>query len=79
MNLGKFLLSIAGIVAFFKQNSSMRKIGVKIVLFYVLIFFVASSCVGTKINKNKVIITNVPSKTENLDSIKSSNIPTLFE
>ncbi|MGZ9736083.1 glycoside hydrolase family 3 N-terminal domain-containing protein [Flavobacterium sp. GNP002] len=57
----------------------MRKIGVKIVLFYVLIFFVASSCVGTKINKNKVIITNVPSKTENLDSIKSSNIPTLFE
>ncbi|MFV8340040.1 glycoside hydrolase family 3 N-terminal domain-containing protein [Flavobacterium sp. LB3P21] len=57
----------------------MRKIGVKIVLFYVLIFFVASSCVGTKINKNKVILTNVPSKIENLDSIKSSNIPTLFE
>ncbi|MFV8359996.1 glycoside hydrolase family 3 N-terminal domain-containing protein [Flavobacterium sp. LS1P3] len=57
----------------------MRKIGVKIVLFYVLIFFVASSCVGTKINKNKVIITNVASKTENLDSTKSSNIPTLFE
>ncbi|MDI5950006.1 glycoside hydrolase family 3 N-terminal domain-containing protein [Flavobacterium yafengii] len=57
----------------------MRKIGIKIVLFYVLIFFVASSCVGTKINKNKVIITNVPSKIENLDSIKSSNIPTLFE
>ena len=79
MNLGKFLPSIAGIVAFFKQNSSMRKIGIKIVLFYVLIFFVASSCVGTKINKNKVIVTNVPSKIENLDSIKSSNIPTLFE
>ncbi len=79
MNPGKFLPLIAGIVAFFKQNSSMRKIGVKIVLFYVLIFFVASSCVGTKINKNKVILTNVPSKTENLDSIKSSNIPTLFE
>ncbi|MFV8378082.1 glycoside hydrolase family 3 N-terminal domain-containing protein [Flavobacterium sp. LB3R33] len=57
----------------------MRKIGIKIVLFYVLIFFVASSCVGTKISKNKVIITNVPSKTENLDSTKSSNIPTLFE
>ncbi|MDI6033942.1 glycoside hydrolase family 3 N-terminal domain-containing protein [Flavobacterium sp. LB2P84] len=57
----------------------MRKIGIKIVLFYVLIFFVASSCVGTKINKNKVIVTNVPSKIENLDSIKSSNIPTLFE
>lgn len=79
MNLGKFLPSIAGIVAFFKQNRSMRKIGIKIVLFYVLIFFVASSCVGTKINKNKVIVTKVPSKTENLDSIKSSNIPTLFE
>lgn len=79
MNLGKFLPSIAGIVAFFKQNSSMRKIGIKIVLFYVLIFFVASSCVGTKINKNKVIVANIPSKIENLDSIKSSNIPTLFE
>ncbi len=79
MNPGKFLPLIAGIVAFFKQNSSMRKIDVKIVLFYVLIFFVASSCVGTKINKNKVIISNVPSKIENLDSIKSSNIPTLFE
>lgn len=79
MNLGKFLLSIAGIVAFFKQNSSMRKIGIKIVLFYVLIFFVASSCVGTKINKNKVIVANIPSKIKNLDSIKSSNIPTLFE
>ncbi|MFV8365804.1 glycoside hydrolase family 3 N-terminal domain-containing protein [Flavobacterium sp. XS1P27] len=57
----------------------MRKIGIKIVLFYVLIFFVASSCVGTKVNKNKVIVTNIPSKIENLDSIKSSNIPTLFE
>jgi len=57
----------------------MRKIGIKIVLFYVLIFFVASSCVGTKINKNKVIVANIPSKIENLDSIKSSNIPTLFE
>ena len=78
MNPGKFRPSIAGIVAFFKQNSSMRKIGIKIVSFYVLIFFVASSCVGTKINKNKVIVSNVPSKT-NLDSIKSSNIPTLFE
>lgn len=79
MNLGKFLPSIAGIVAFFKQNSSMRKIGIKIVLFYVLIFFVASSCVGTKINKNKVIVANIPSKVENLDSIKSSNTPTIFE
>ena len=78
MNPGKFRPSIAGIVAFFKQNSSMRKIGIKIISFYVLIFFVASSCVGTKINKNKVIVSNVPSKT-NLDSIKSSNIPTLFE
>ncbi|WKL44392.1 glycoside hydrolase family 3 N-terminal domain-containing protein [Flavobacterium sp. ZE23DGlu08] len=57
----------------------MRKIGIKIVLFYVLIFFVASSCVGTKINKNKVIVANIPSKVENLDSIKSSNTPTIFE
>ncbi|TDE28311.1 beta-N-acetylglucosaminidase [Flavobacterium ranwuense] len=57
----------------------MRKIGVKIVLFYVLIFFVASSCVGTKINKNKVILTNGPSKSKNLDSIALSNTPRLFE
>lgn len=79
MNPGKFLLSIAGTVGFFKQNRSMRKIGIKIVLLYVLIFFITSSCVGTKINKNKVIVTSQPSKTENLDSIKLSNTPTLFE
>ncbi|MFV8346138.1 glycoside hydrolase family 3 N-terminal domain-containing protein [Flavobacterium sp. ZB4P13] len=57
----------------------MRKIGVKIVLFYVLLFFVASSCIGTKINKNKVILTNGPSKSKNLDSIALSNTPRLFE
>lgn len=79
MNLGKFLPLIAGIVAFFKQNSLMRKIGVKIVLFYFLFLFVAASCVGTKTNKIKVIVTNIPSKTANLDSIKSSNTPKLFE
>lgn len=79
MNPGKFLPWTAGIVAFFKQNSSMKKIGIKIVFFYVLFLFVATSCVGTKINKNKVILTNVPSKTENLDSIALSNTPTLFE
>jgi len=79
MNLGKLLPSIAGIVAFFKQNSSMGKIGVKIILFYVLFLFVAASCVGTKTNKNKVIVTNISSKTANLDSVKSSNSPRLFE
>ncbi len=79
MNPGKFLPWTAGIVAFFKQNSSMKKIGIKIVFFYVLFLFVATSCVGTKINKNKVILTNVPSKIENLDSINSSNAPKLFE
>nr|WP_314897783.1 glycoside hydrolase family 3 N-terminal domain-containing protein [uncultured Flavobacterium sp.] len=57
----------------------MKKIGIKIVFFYVLFLFVATSCVGTKINKNKVILTNVPSKIENLDSINSSNAPKLFE
>ncbi|MFV7234882.1 glycoside hydrolase family 3 N-terminal domain-containing protein [Flavobacterium sp. ZB4R12] len=57
----------------------MKKTGIKIVFFYVLFLFVATSCVGTKINKNKVILTNVPSKTENLDSINSSNTPKLFE
>ncbi|MFM2369973.1 MAG: hypothetical protein RL619_2290 [Bacteroidota bacterium] len=57
----------------------MKKIGIKIVLFYVLFFFVATSCVGTKINKPKVILTDIPSEIENLDSEKSSNVPTLFE
>jgi beta-glucosidase-like glycosyl hydrolase/CubicO group peptidase (beta-lactamase class C family) len=57
----------------------MKKIGIKIVLFYVLFFFVATSCVGTKINKPKVILTDIPSEIENFDSEKSSNVPTLFE
>ncbi|MBP6180543.1 glycoside hydrolase family 3 N-terminal domain-containing protein [Flavobacterium sp.] len=57
----------------------MKKISIKIVLFYVLFFFVATSCVGTKINKPKAILTNIPSEIENLDSEKSSNVPTLFE
>ncbi|TDE52600.1 glycoside hydrolase family 3 N-terminal domain-containing protein [Flavobacterium sp. GT3P67] len=57
----------------------MRKIGIKIVLFYVLFFFVATSCVGTKINKPKVNLANIPSEIENLDSKNPSNIPTLFE
>ncbi|MFV8375971.1 glycoside hydrolase family 3 N-terminal domain-containing protein [Flavobacterium sp. LB1P71] len=55
----------------------MKKIGIKMVLFYVLFFFVATSCVGTKINKPKVILTTIPSA-EKLDS-KSPDIPTLFE
>ena len=79
MNLGKFRLLIAGIAAFFKQNSSMKKIGIKIVFFYVLFIFVAAGCVGTKVNKNKTIVTNIPSKIENFDSINSTNIPHLFE
>ena len=57
----------------------MKKIGIKIVFFNVLFLFVATACVGTKINKNKVILTNNPSKVENLDSINASNTPTLFE
>jgi beta-glucosidase-like glycosyl hydrolase/CubicO group peptidase (beta-lactamase class C family) len=56
----------------------MKKIGIKIVLFYVLFLFVAASCVGTKINKPKVIPTNIPSKTVvSADDLK--NAPTLFE
>ncbi|MFV5693641.1 glycoside hydrolase family 3 N-terminal domain-containing protein [Flavobacterium sp. LT1R49] len=57
----------------------MKKIDIRIVLFYVLFLFVAASCVGTKINKPKVILTNIPSVTENLDSKSPSNIPTLFQ
>ena len=47
--------------------------------FNVLFLFVATACVGTKINKEKVLVTNIPSKKENLDSIKYSNFPTLFD
>ena len=57
----------------------MKKIGIKIVFFNVLFHFVATACVGTKINKEKVLVTNIPSKKENLDSIKYSNLPTLFD
>lgn len=57
----------------------MKKIDIKIVFFYVLFLFVAAGCVGTKINKNKVILTQLPSKTENLDSINSRTVPRLFE
>ncbi|MFV8325820.1 glycoside hydrolase family 3 N-terminal domain-containing protein [Flavobacterium sp. ZS1P14] len=56
----------------------MKKIGSRIVLFYVLFLFVAAGCVGTKINKPKVILTKVPTEIEKLDS-KSPGIPTLFE
>ena len=57
----------------------MKKIGIKIVFFNVLFLFVATACVGTKINKEKVLVTNIPSKNENLDRIKYSNLPTLFD
>lgn len=55
----------------------MKKIGIKIVFFNVLFLFVATACVGTKINKNRTI--SSLSKTENLDSVTASNIPILFE
>ncbi|MFV8333391.1 glycoside hydrolase family 3 N-terminal domain-containing protein [Flavobacterium sp. GSP14] len=57
----------------------MRKIGVKIVLFYGLLFLIASSCVGTKVKRTLLITANQKSKIENLDSIKLSNTPQLFE
>ena len=57
----------------------MRKIGIKIFTFYVLFLFVATSCVGTKINKNKILVTNVPVKAQNLDSIAITNTPILFD
>ena len=79
MNLGKSRLLTAGIAAFFKQNSSMKKIGIKIVFFYVLFIFVAAGCIGTKVNTNKTIVTNIPSKTQNLDSINATNTPHLFD
>ncbi|HEX9151490.1 MAG TPA: glycoside hydrolase family 3 N-terminal domain-containing protein, partial [Flavobacterium sp.] len=56
----------------------MKKIGNRIVLFYVLFLFVAAGCVGTKMNKPKVILTKVPTEIEKLDS-NSPGIPTLFE
>lgn len=79
MNLGKFQPLTAGTVGFFKQNSSMKKIGIKIVFSYVLFIFVAAGCVGTKVNKNKTIVSTVPSKIENLDSINTTNVPKLFD
>ena len=79
MNLGKFPLLTAGTVAFFKQNSSMKKIGIRIVLFYVLFLFVAASCAGAKINKPKVNPSTVPSKTGYSVSDDLKNAPTLFE
>lgn len=57
----------------------MRKIDIKIFTFYVLFLFAAASCVGTKINKNKVILTNLPVKIQNLDSIAIANAPVLFD
>ena len=79
MNRGKLLPLIAGTVAFFKQNIPMKKISIKILFTYVLFLFVAASCVGTKINKNKVILTNVPVKVQNLDSLAITNTPILFD
>ncbi|RYJ51175.1 beta-N-acetylglucosaminidase [Flavobacterium petrolei] len=57
----------------------MKKIGIKIVFSYVLFIFVATGCVGTKVNKNKTIVSTVPSKIENLDSTNKTNIPKLFD
>jgi beta-glucosidase-like glycosyl hydrolase/CubicO group peptidase (beta-lactamase class C family) len=57
----------------------MKKIGIKIVFSYVLFIFVAAGCVGTKVNKNKTIVSTVSSKIENLDSINTTNIPKLFD
>ena len=57
----------------------MKKIRIKIVFFYVLFIFVAAGCVGTKVNKKKTIVTNIPPKIENFDSINSTNSPNLFE
>jgi beta-glucosidase-like glycosyl hydrolase/CubicO group peptidase (beta-lactamase class C family) len=57
----------------------MKKIGIRIVLLYVLFLFVAAGCVGTKINKPKVILTNIPSKTANSVIDDKINKPTLFE
>ena len=57
----------------------MRKIDIKIFTFYVLFLFAAAGCVGTKINKKKVIVTNVPVKVQNLDSIATTNTPLLFD
>ena len=57
----------------------MRKRDVKIALFYVLLFIVVSSCIGTKSIDTKVSAAQKPSKTLYFDSVKQSNVPTLFE
>lgn len=79
MNLGRLQLLTVGTVVFFKQSSSMKKIGCKIIFSFFIFIFVALGCVGTKVNKNQNIVIKLPSKIENLDSINSTNTPHLFE
>jgi beta-glucosidase-like glycosyl hydrolase/CubicO group peptidase (beta-lactamase class C family) len=57
----------------------MKKIGFKIIFSIVLFVFVAAGCVGTKVNSNQKIVSKVPSKIENLDSIIATNTPHIFE
>lgn len=68
MNLGKFRLWTAGIVAFFKLNDLMIKLDVRIFV-YVLFFFVTTGFVETKNNKSKVVLNDIPSETGNQDSV----------
>ena len=56
----------------------MRKTGFKIVFLNIL-FFIITSCVGTKVKNSTVLTTNPTSLVVNLDSIKRSNTPKLFE
>lgn len=57
----------------------MKKIGIRIVFFYILFFFVTSSCVATKTNKSKIILKNSPAVTDNSAKDNLNNTPTLFE
>lgn len=57
----------------------MKKIGIRIVFFYILFFFVASSCVATKTNKSKIILKNSPAIIDNSAKDNFNNTPTLFE
>lgn len=56
----------------------MRKTGFKIVFLNIL-FFIITSCVGTKVKNSTVLTTNPPSLVVNLDSIKRSNTPKIFD
>lgn len=55
----------------------MKKIGIRIIFFHVLLFFVIS-CIGTKRNKSKGAYANIPPK-EIITKVDTSMVSTFFE